>query len=245
MPKETAPKAAFYQVKITLRDSPLPIWRRLVVDPDVPLSRFHEVIQIAMGWWDCSSYEFSQGKCRYGTLKSIDSDPNYKDIDAYTLSSLIKKPGDKLVYDYGHTDKWLHDILFERATSRPEDEHTALALCLHGKRACPIEQSGGVRGFAELLEAVEDPLHPEHKETLAWAEDNYDPHAFDSRIVNLRLIQWSNSVHAQRHLGSVSKTPAVKSEKNAVNDKKPSAEVIFDEDDIDNLTIFNRHKHKS
>jgi hypothetical protein len=41
-----------YQLKITLKWSKPPIWRRVVVRADRTLDRLHKVIQVAMGWTD-------------------------------------------------------------------------------------------------------------------------------------------------------------------------------------------------
>jgi Plasmid pRiA4b ORF-3-like protein len=38
---------------------------------------------------------------------------------------------------------------------------------------------GGVWGYADFLEAWEDPKHPEHKELREWAGTLFDPSAFD------------------------------------------------------------------
>ncbi|HNA72245.1 MAG TPA: hypothetical protein PKW73_02850, partial [Candidatus Obscuribacter sp.] len=58
--KATKKKPAFsyYQIKITLLDSPLPIWRRLVLRSDLPLSLVHEMLQIVMGWGNYHNHLF-------------------------------------------------------------------------------------------------------------------------------------------------------------------------------------------
>jgi hypothetical protein len=50
-----------YQLKITLRGSKPPIWRRVVVRADMRLDRLHQVIQIAMGWTNSHMHQFSAG----------------------------------------------------------------------------------------------------------------------------------------------------------------------------------------
>jgi hypothetical protein len=45
----TASGVPLYRLKITLRRSKPPIWRRVVVRADMRLDRLHTVIQIAMG----------------------------------------------------------------------------------------------------------------------------------------------------------------------------------------------------
>lgn len=47
-----------FQLRITLRDSKPPIWRRVAVPADITLGQLHEVIQIAMGWTDSHLHQF-------------------------------------------------------------------------------------------------------------------------------------------------------------------------------------------
>lgn len=55
-----------YQLKITLRGSRPPIWRRFVVPDTITLPELHEVIQIVMGWTDSHLHEFVVGRVSYG-----------------------------------------------------------------------------------------------------------------------------------------------------------------------------------
>lgn len=50
--KANAANALIYQLKITLRDSKPPIWRRVLVPGTFSLYKLHSVIQVAMGWDD-------------------------------------------------------------------------------------------------------------------------------------------------------------------------------------------------
>lgn len=47
-----------YTLRITLRDSKPPIWRRVAVPSDITLGQLHEVIQIAMGWTNSHLHQF-------------------------------------------------------------------------------------------------------------------------------------------------------------------------------------------
>ena len=43
---------------------------------------------------------------------------------------------------------------------------------------CSPEDVGGPWGYGEMLEALEDPGHERHAETLEWLGNDFDPHAF-------------------------------------------------------------------
>jgi len=49
---------ATHILRITLRDSKPPIWRRVAVPSDITLGQLHEVIQIAMGWMNSHLHQF-------------------------------------------------------------------------------------------------------------------------------------------------------------------------------------------
>ena len=47
-----------------------------------------------------------------------------------------------------------------------------------GQRNCPPEDCGGPWGYAELLEILADPAHPQHGEQLEWVGGEFDPEEF-------------------------------------------------------------------
>ena len=47
-----------YTLRISLRNSKPPIWRRVAVPSDITLGQLHEVIQIAMGWTNSHLHQF-------------------------------------------------------------------------------------------------------------------------------------------------------------------------------------------
>jgi Plasmid pRiA4b ORF-3-like protein len=56
-PKQSK-QGPIYQMKITLRDSKPPIWRRLQVSADTSLEKLHLILQIAFGWTDSHLHQF-------------------------------------------------------------------------------------------------------------------------------------------------------------------------------------------
>ncbi|WP_343212715.1 IS1096 element passenger TnpR family protein [Arthrobacter sp. H41] len=66
-----------------------------------------------------------------------------------------------------------------------------LPRCIAGHGAAPAEDSGGVRGWMNIVQAVNDPSHEEHKEYREWLGlargEVLNPKAFDVRQANEAL----------------------------------------------------------
>ena len=93
------------------------------------------------------------------------------------------------VYDFG--DYWEHRIKVEK-TLAPVPE-LALPLCVGGASATPPEDCGGVPGYAEFVQAMADPDHPEHAEMSEWIGQPWDPAAFERRQRELLAARTSSS----------------------------------------------------
>jgi Plasmid pRiA4b ORF-3-like protein len=173
-----------YQLKITLKDSKPPIWRRVQVPADVTLAKLHQIIQAAMGWYDSHLHQFTVRGTSYG-----EPHPDYgfemKNERSVKLNQVAPTEKSKLVYQYDFGDDWEHDIVVEKIL--PAEAGVRYPVCLTGKRACPPEDVGGVWGYEAMLEAINDPKHPEHDDMIEWLEEDFDPEAFDLEVVNRRL----------------------------------------------------------
>ena len=60
------PAKEIYQIRLTLEETTLPIWRRLLVPASMTLPQLHDILQIAMGWQNCHLHQFSGGGAKYG-----------------------------------------------------------------------------------------------------------------------------------------------------------------------------------
>lgn len=191
MVKQKSKKTKLFQVKIVLNDAPVPIWRRLVIGANTPLELVHEVFQIAMGWSNYHLHSFIAGTRRITDSNTASTagtgrGPKYEDEVDLDLIDLLKKTGDSFVYQYDFGDNWMHSVVLENVLEQ-EAPINFLAHCITGKRACPPEEVGGVLGYAEFLNSIEDPEHPGREEHLDWVGCVFEPEAFDARLVNLRI----------------------------------------------------------
>lgn len=184
-----SPLRTIYQLKINLVNAKPPIWRRLLVQSDINLSSFHNVIQIVMGWTDSHLHQFIANQVFYSPPNEYD-ELDSKDESKFKLSQLLKKEKDKIIYEYDFGDSWKHEIKLEKIL--PFDANKLLPYCIKGKRACPPEDCGGVWGYDDIIETTGNPNHPEYEERLEWLGEEFDPEYFDAGEVNALFMKVFN-----------------------------------------------------
>jgi hypothetical protein len=183
-------------LKITLRESEPPIWRRVAVPDDLSLARLHDVIQIAMGWMDCHLHEFHVGDRTYGI-----PDPDFEDLghrvfkeNNCKLASLVGAGVDRFDYVYDFGDNWVHEVVIESAGPLQHDRR--YPSFIDGARRCPPEDVGGIGGYFEYLHAIADPTHEDHEQMLTWVGGAYDPETFDRHRIQLSFDMMANRSRA-------------------------------------------------
>jgi hypothetical protein len=173
-----------FQIKISLDNARPSIYRTILVKPNTSFYELHHIIQFAMGWENYHMYQFESGSFyiaepdEYMEGESID--PN--DI---LLHEVLKKPGDKVKYEYDFGDGWRHTIKLEKII--PLQLNKSYPTCIRGKRSCPPEDCGGIWGYENLKEIINNVKHPEHSEILEWLGGEFDPEYFNINEVNLFL----------------------------------------------------------
>ena len=183
-----AAKAKIYQFKITLKGIRPPIWRRFQVKSHIRFLDLHRIIQKVMGWENAHLHQFSvDGYHLTDGITLKESGYGEGDVAKTWLDSLVEEEGQKFVYTYDFGDSWEHQLVLEKVLE-PEAGAT-YPRCLKGKGACPPEDCGGVWGYQELLEVLQDPENPEHEEMLDWLGGEFDPEEFDLEGVNQMLVR--------------------------------------------------------
>lgn len=167
-----------YQLKVTLKGSKPPIWRRIQVKSNFRLSDLHGVIQSVMGWDGGHLHQFIHNGQYFGEPSDDDDDwSEVTDEDQVKLSDLNLRAKSKFDYEYDFGDGWIHVIVLEKTF--PVEKGVSYPRCIDGKLACPPDDCGGIWGYYEMLQALSDPKHPEHKDTKEWLSRKFDPEAFD------------------------------------------------------------------
>lgn len=108
-----------------------------------------------------------------------------------TLEQVAPSARSKISYTYDFGDDWEHDIVVEKILD-PAQAPGALR-CTGGRRAAPPDDCGGIWGYAELVDIIGDPAHPEHEKWLGWLglddADDFAPDRFDADAVTRGLAR--------------------------------------------------------
>jgi hypothetical protein len=182
------PDVVTYRVRVDLKGTKPPLWRRLELSSDLLLDEVHQVIQDAFGWTDSHLHQFGSGPDLYSPETELYLCP-YQVV----LDEVLVDVGDKLFYNYDFGDDWQHVIKLEAVSIRPDP--APRAVCTDGRRDGPAEDCGGVYAY-ELITAATDPVNPDHTDAVAEFEhvfgDDIDPGAigttrFDIGEINAAL----------------------------------------------------------
>jgi hypothetical protein len=181
--KKPTPPNSVYTLKVTLRGVRPPIWRRVLVGDTITMTQLHAVIQALMDWEDEHLHQFTIGSETYGEA-TVEGYRRVRDENRFKLGELVPAAPAKFTYTYDFNVIWEFELTVEEIA--PLQDGQVLPLCIKGKRAAPPEHIGGTWGYQALLEAKENPRHPER---VRFAEliVAYDPDALDMDAINQRL----------------------------------------------------------
>ena len=191
-------RSTVHRLKVTLSGVRPPIWRRLEVPSDATLADLHQILQLAFGWFDEHLHAFEVGAERFapgpdsefggfgGPQFGFGLDVEEADEATVTLSELVAA-GDRFTYTYDFGDDWDHRIEVEAVEDRQAGAQ--YPACTAGRRSGPPEDVGGAWGYAEFLDAMADPNHPEHDQYVEWQGPTWDADAFDRADLDEALHQ--------------------------------------------------------
>ncbi|WP_084780481.1 plasmid pRiA4b ORF-3 family protein [Bacillus massilinigeriensis] len=193
-PLKRVSKTTTYQLKVSLKDTHPPVWRRIVVPGYITFHQLHQVIQTAMGWGGYHLYSFEIEDVE---IQLPDDDfgipDSYRDIrnaNKEKLGYWIHKEKQSFNYTYDFGDNWEHKIIVEKMEKRNEPlEHP---LCIKGKRACPPDDIGGTTGYSQILNMLENKNNGTGNED-EWLKEleemfgEFEQDEFDLEEVNLLL----------------------------------------------------------
>ncbi|MEM6264337.1 MAG: plasmid pRiA4b ORF-3 family protein [Bacteroidota bacterium] len=183
------------QLKITLLGTQKPpVWRRVAIDDAHTFFDLHGTIQTVFGWHSSHLWEFGykpfDSELSIGmVMDDVFSSDERKVTDAQKvqLEEYLYEEGQVFSYMYDFGDSWEHQIVVEKTLDDILDAPSLLA----GKGKCPPEDCGGVWGYYNLVEAVNDPKHEEHEDMREWLGMNpgekWDVNEFDLAVQQEKL----------------------------------------------------------
>jgi len=179
-----------FALKVELVDSEPAIWRRIYIDGRIRLNAFHHILQAAMGWTDSHLHEFTIREKRYAPP---DPEDQFLEIETFDESKFrlnqLLETGSIFEYLYDFGDSWQHRITVESILELDKNDRLGGRVLIEsGERACPPDDSGGIWGYQESLDTLEDnPYSEEAKEMREWAGLDFDPDRFDRMAANAAL----------------------------------------------------------
>ncbi|MCP4115812.1 MAG: plasmid pRiA4b ORF-3 family protein [Desulfobacteraceae bacterium] len=181
--KKNKKSKSLYQIKVTLVGSKPPIWRRLIVKDNIRLDQLHSVLQVTMGWFDYHLHQYRVGRSYIG-IPDPDFGNDVTDERKVCLQDIVFNPKDNFVYEYDFGDGWEHKIVLEKILTLDFSESPVV---IKGKKSCPPEDCGGIGGYYDFLDAIQDTKHEEHESMLEWVGGEFDPDEFDMDLINEKL----------------------------------------------------------
>lgn len=192
------------EIRVALVDSVPEIWRRFELRGYLTLSQVHQVLQAAFGWEDAHLHRFVTSD-PFAPLRPVDGEfpevpqwlprqqceePGDRPEENCTLDQLLALGSGEAFYEYDFGDSWLHRL--ELVSRRPVDDDIPPARLIDGARRGPLEDSGGLPGYEDIMDALADPSHPDHKEHSAWVADmTGSAEPFDPAFLDIPAVNWA------------------------------------------------------
>ncbi|WP_287715179.1 IS1096 element passenger TnpR family protein [Blautia sp.] len=163
-----------YQMKIAIKNSHPPIWRRFIVPAGLSFSQLSIVLNGVMGWCGYHLFKFEFYHLRLNIKEKYEDFIGLGEEEQLEASETIIDPfmeqEDWFSYIYDFGDYWEHRVTIEKVI---EDYGSSYPVVLKYKGETPFEDCGGIYRYYDLQEILKDPSHPEHGNMKAWTEGHF------------------------------------------------------------------------
>ena len=159
-----------YQLKITIKGSKPPIWRRVVVPEQFTFCQLHQAIQGAFGWCDYHLHKFEFKKPGLLIRETWEEDDLAEScgcdvLEEGTQIGTLITENPRFIYTYDFGDTWEHQILMEKEV---EYEYSYPQVLKYKGDNIP-EDCGGIGSYYDLLDKLDDPEAEDHDLMEEWA----------------------------------------------------------------------------
>jgi Plasmid pRiA4b ORF-3-like protein len=186
-------------IRIELAGTDPLIWREVEAPVSITFKTLHEIVQSVMNWDDSHLWEFTIAKQRFGLPLDDDwGETPAQDAGKVRLREVLRPRKTVIDYLYDFGDSWEHRITVTKV--RPGEAGIAYPRYAGGEYNAPLEDCGGLPGFYNALEAMEDEHHPDHDYVADRFED-YDPNHVDVPAIKAALAHLSAQRTSGRRTG--------------------------------------------
>jgi|SRR5215813_1694595 len=194
-----------YQLRVVLRETSPPIWRRFLVRSDSSIVDLHQTIQMALGWSGRRAFAFEVQGHRWGVRLEGDArEMLLADFRLYVT--------ERFTYTYNAAEQegrpWRFEIRLEQKLAMDIRQH--YPRCIGGVGAPPPELCGGPIAF-ESLQDLFTPAYvawrteemraegwrAEHEEGLRHLQ-RWIHRKLDRRAINQQLRQVGKDIRKER-----------------------------------------------
>lgn len=178
-----------FQLKIMIKNSKPPIWRRVIVPTGITFSQLSIILNKVMGWCGYHQFEFEFSHLELCLMEDIEEFAfgfalyDYQEASTTYISEYLEE-NQWFTYTYDMGDNWEHRVTVEKVIT---DYAWNYPMVLKYKGNCPVEDCGGIYGYYESLAIIQDETHPEHEDRLAWMEMQGYPNEYDLELINVEL----------------------------------------------------------
>ncbi len=140
-----------YQLKITIKDSHPPIWRRVIVPEHITFYDLDNIIEALFGWTHSHLFEFdfyNRGATFAGNPMALEDEES----DAWECIDDWMEEGLTFLYTYDFGDDWIHTVKVEKIV----DYDARYPKVLKYKGPNMIEDCGGIWGFERYRDEAEE-----------------------------------------------------------------------------------------
>ena len=176
-----------YIIKVTIKNTHPPVWRRLQIPAGITFHELNAIIQLAFNWSGYHLYSFEIGNLLIEIPDDIFDDFDYKVINSKrTKVDKYFDEIEKLEYTYDFGDNWIHNIQIENVVE--SEEKFKNPVCLKAKMASLPEDCGGPWGYEDLLDVINNPKDERYQDMKDWLEQGYSVWYDDRTYVDLNRI---------------------------------------------------------
>ncbi|PSR02003.1 MAG: hypothetical protein BRD50_07815 [Bacteroidetes bacterium SW_11_45_7] len=200
-----------YQLKIELAGSEPLIWRRIQVPHFISFKDLHQILQEVMSWFGEHCYKFEIDDWHIhddGPFQHVDKNPKDRESHAVSVHEFLASENQQLTYIYDFGDHWEHLITVEKIVT--PDNSKLYPQVIDGAGACPPEDCGGVFGYSDLLEALNDQEHPDHENALDVLGEEWDASFFNRSLTNYSLMELGEKIRMREGMSELSEYEELK-----------------------------------